>query len=80
MYSVYFFPFYLCCFAIASALISYIGWILSEDFGIRRQYRFPPIVPGLPIVGNAFQIPKTDQGPYLQKLGEKYGEMWVFFE
>jgi len=54
---------------------AWASWLLFEDVNVRRKYRFPPIVPGLPLVGNIFQMPKSDQGPYLKRLGEKYGEM-----
>lgn len=47
------------------------------DYQHEKKYRFPPIVPGLPIVGNSLQLPTRVglQGPYLAKLAEKYGEM-----
>lgn len=43
----------------------------------RRQYKFPPMVPGLPIFGNSFQMPLTqiEQAPWAQSLARKYGEM-----
>ncbi|TKX24249.1 cytochrome P450 monooxygenase-like protein 20 [Elsinoe australis] len=50
--------------------------ILAER-NYQRKYKFPPIVPGLPLVGNAFQIPKTNQGPYFAELAKKYGEMFT---
>jgi hypothetical protein len=40
-----------------------------------KKYRMPPVVPGLPIVGNTFQIPAAQQGPWAKDLAEKYGEM-----
>lgn len=50
---------------------------LVHDYQYEKKYRFPPIVPGLPIVGNSLQLPTRVglQGPYLAKLAEKYGEM-----
>lgn len=39
------------------------------------EYRFPSQVPGLPVFGNTFQIPKTQQGPWAKDLAEKHGEM-----
>ena len=61
--------------AIILTIISLASWLLLEDVRLRKKYQFPPLVPGLPFVGNTFQIPKIDQGPYLQRLGERYGEM-----
>lgn len=50
---------------------------LVHDYQHEKKYRFPPIIPGLPIVGNSLQLPTRIglQGPYLAKLAEKYGEM-----
>ena len=39
------------------------------------KYRLPPLVPGIPIFGNALQVPPTQQGPWAKELAEKYGEM-----
>lgn len=65
-------------FVAVGALIStWVGWIVVGDMRKRRKYRYPPIVPGLPLVGNTFQFPKVNQGPYLQKLAQQYGEMLV---
>ena len=61
--------------AFVSSVLGLLGWILVEEEVTKRRYRFPPIVPGLPFLGNTFQFPKTDQGPYLKRLGDKYGEM-----
>lgn len=40
-----------------------------------KKYRLPPAVPGMPIFGNALQIPALQQGPWAKKLAEQYGEM-----
>lgn len=61
--------------AIASAIAAYASWLVVQDVRVKLKYRLPPQVPGLPLVGNILQMPKTDQGPYLQKIGRKYGEM-----
>lgn len=39
------------------------------------KYRLPPRVPGIPIFGNALQVPPSQQGPWAKELAEKYGEM-----
>lgn len=41
----------------------------------RKEYKLPPLVPGIPIMGNAFQVPATQQGRWAKSLAEKYGEM-----
>ncbi|KAI8941340.1 hypothetical protein NX059_002565 [Plenodomus lindquistii] len=58
-------------------IVGYISFLLIEDFLHLRKYRYPNLVPGLPLLGNTLQLPATDLGPYLQKLGEKYGEMFT---
>ncbi|KAI5920400.1 cytochrome P450 [Camillea tinctor] len=55
----------------------WLSWLLFEHVKFSRKYKFPPLVPGLPVLGNTFQIPSIDQGPYLQKLGQKYGEIFT---
>ncbi|VUC32969.1 unnamed protein product [Clonostachys rosea] len=42
-----------------------------------RRYKLPPSVPGLPLIGNILQAPHDGQGPYLKRLGDKYGEMFT---
>jgi len=39
------------------------------------KYKLPPLVPGIPVMGNALQVPPTQQGPWAKELAEKYGEM-----
>lgn len=42
------------------------------------KYKLPPRIPGgLPVIGNTFQMPPTQQGPWAKDLAEKYGEMCV---
>jgi hypothetical protein len=40
-----------------------------------KKYKFPPRVPGLPIVGNTFQLPGNQQGQWGVQMARKYGEM-----
>lgn len=40
-----------------------------------KKYRFPPRIPGSPIVGNTFQLPGNQQGLWGKEQAEKYGEM-----
>lgn len=46
-----------------------LGWFWHS------KYKLPPKVLGLPIIGNALQVPATQQGPWAKKMAEKYGEM-----
>ncbi|PVH78054.1 cytochrome P450 [Cadophora sp. DSE1049] len=41
------------------------------------KYKLPPRVPGVPIFGNALQVPPVQQGPWAKELAEKYGEMFT---
>jgi len=50
---------------------------LLLPFRKRQKYKLPPRIPGVPIFGNSFQVPAIQQGPWAQKLAEKYGEMSV---
>ena len=43
--------------------------------GKSSKYKLPPRVPGIPIFGNALQVPPVQQGPWAKGLAEKYGEM-----
>ncbi|KAK5320491.1 hypothetical protein LTR93_006703 [Exophiala xenobiotica] len=56
-------------------LIVIQSWVRS--YIKSKQYHLPPAVPGLPIFGNAFQIPALQQGPWAKKLAEQYGEITV---
>jgi hypothetical protein len=56
--------------ALAIAIIKFIG-----DYIKSSKYKLPPRVPGPPILGNTFQIPSKQQGPWAKELAEKYGEM-----
>lgn len=49
---------------------------IKQHVSFGRKYRFPNLVKGLPIIGNTLQMPPNGQGPHLQKLAEKYGEMY----
>ena len=62
-----------------------VAFLLVISFMVRaivrharsKKYRYPNLVPGLPIFGNSFQMPSTGQGPFLEQLAKKYGEMSV---
>lgn len=59
-------------------LVVIFGLWLLQKIRRGRKYKLPPQVPGIPIFGNAFQIPALQQGPWAKELAEKYGEMYVF--
>lgn len=40
-----------------------------------NKYKLPPRIPGLPILGNTFQLPPMRQGLWGQEMTKKYGEM-----
>jgi hypothetical protein len=41
----------------------------------KKKYKFPPRIPGLPIVGNTFQLPGNQQGQWGVQMAREYGEM-----
>ncbi|RKK12166.1 hypothetical protein BFJ66_g10945 [Fusarium oxysporum f. sp. cepae] len=42
-----------------------------------KKYKLPNLVPGLPLIGNAHQIPLHDSCLHFQTLAKKYGEMFT---
>ncbi|KAI1031305.1 hypothetical protein LB504_000111 [Fusarium proliferatum] len=57
-------------------------WILYRTvlwLRFHRKYKFPNLVPGVPLFGNMLQIPTDTAGRrlYLHKLARKYGEMFT---
>jgi hypothetical protein len=44
-----------------------------------KKYKFPPRIPGLPFVGNTFQLPLSQQGPWGIVQAKKYGEMYDWY-
>ncbi len=42
-----------------------------------KKYKFPPRIPGLPFLGNTFQLPGNQQGQWGIVQARKYGEMLV---
>lgn len=65
--------------ASSAGLAIIIGLWLLQKIRRGKKHKLPPLVPGgVPLFGNAFQIPALQQGPWAKKLAEKYGEMFVF--
>lgn len=55
-------------------ILSVIG-LYVRSYLTSSKYKLPPVVPGIPIFGNSFQVPATQQGPWAKDLAKKYGEM-----
>lgn len=60
---------------LSTLLIVLIGKWISSSRKPAKPYKLPPVVPGVPLFGNSFQVPATQQGPWAKALAEKYGEM-----
>lgn len=61
-----------------AALGAFVLYTVSQYVKSRNhasKYKLPPLVPGVPLFGNTFDIPLVQQGPWAKKLAEKYGEM-----
>ncbi|EXJ55055.1 uncharacterized protein A1O5_12794, partial [Cladophialophora psammophila CBS 110553] len=56
-------------------LVLIVGQSWLRSFIKSRSYRLPPVVLGVPVFSNTFQIPALQQGPWAKKLAEKYGEI-----
>lgn len=56
--------------------------LLAKRFSSKGQkkYKLPPLVPGVPIFGNALQVPPTQQGQWAKDLAAKYGEMYELLD
>lgn len=63
--------------ASSAGLAVIVGCWLLQTIRLGKKYKLPPRVPGIPILGNAFQIPALQQGPWAKGLAKKYGEMFV---
>jgi len=56
-------------------LITFAAWKYIQYVNFKARYKFPNPVPGLPVLGNSLQMPSTGQGPFLEQLARKHGEM-----
>lgn len=65
--------------ASVAGLAIILGLLVLKSSRSSNKYKLPPQVPGVPLFGNALQIPALQQGPWAKKLAEKYGEMLVCF-
>lgn len=50
---------------------------LVKFYRFHQKYKFPNLVPGVPVLGNLLDVPKDDASRrlYLLKLAQKYGEV-----
>ncbi|KAH0438512.1 cytochrome P450 [Colletotrichum camelliae] len=56
------------------------AWMVQKSLKatqFKRQYRLPNPVPGLPLIGNAHQIPRDLPYLFFHDLAKKYGEMFT---
>ncbi len=58
----------------ALVVLAIVQRIVSNHL-YKKKYKFPPRIPGLPIVGNTFQLPGNQQGQWGVQMARKYGEM-----
>ncbi|KAF0320397.1 cytochrome P450 [Colletotrichum asianum] len=61
-------------------LILLLAWLvrkLVKVMQFKKRYRLPNPVPGLPLIGNAHQIPRDLPYLFFQDLAKKHGEMFT---
>ncbi|KAF4808755.1 Cytochrome P450 monooxygenase patH [Colletotrichum siamense] len=57
-----------------------LAWLVRKFVKViqfKKRYRLPNPVPGLPLIGNAHQIPRDLPYLFFQDLAKKYGEMFT---
>jgi len=52
----------------------FLNYAISKH-QFNKKYRYPNIVPGLPILGNSLQVPFPAAGMWGVETAKKYGEM-----
>ncbi|KAF5336531.1 hypothetical protein D9611_006546 [Ephemerocybe angulata] len=62
----------------ATALVILLGYLLFVHWQRQHSARRPPGPRGLPLIGNAFQIPKDKQWLVWDKWRRKYGDLVSF--
>lgn len=62
------------------AVLAVVALIIFKTLLSRHQfkskYKFPPAIPGLPIIGNTLDVP-FPAGVWGHEMAKKYGEMYV---
>lgn len=65
----------------SSAIIMVLVLVLlhrtASNYLYNKKYKLPPRIPGIPLFGNTFQLPPTQQGLWGIEQARKYGEMCV---
>jgi hypothetical protein len=61
--------------------ILFLFCVVAYQYRTKRDkngvpYKLPPGPRGWPLIGNTFEIPPSNQGPHLEALARKYGEMY----
>ncbi|KAF7535038.1 hypothetical protein G7054_g5739 [Neopestalotiopsis clavispora] len=62
--------------SVAAVLVLTVASLLKR-YQHGKKYRLPVRIPGIPIFGNSFQLPPTQQGPWAKEKAEQYGEMFT---
>ncbi|KAF4556760.1 Cytochrome P450-like protein 52 [Elsinoe fawcettii] len=67
-------------FATVIGIAAWLAILVVNSYAHARQYKFPPRVPGLPLIGNTLQYPTQviHQAEWGARLAKQYGEMRVF--
>lgn len=58
-------------------IAAYILQYAISRYQFNKKYRFPNVVPGLPILGNSLQVPFPAAGMWGVETAKKYGEMYA---
>ncbi|ETS85971.1 hypothetical protein PFICI_03996 [Pestalotiopsis fici W106-1] len=58
-------------------LFIWIAWKVTERVRSAKKYNLPNLIPGLPLVGNAHQIPASNACLHFQDLAKRHGEMFT---
>ncbi|CZR68763.1 related to cytochrome P450 [Phialocephala subalpina] len=61
------------------AIAAFILQYAISRYRFNKKYKFPNVVPGLPILGNSLQVPFPAAGMWGVETARKYGEMYTCF-
>ena len=64
-------------YAFVLTFLGLISYHLITTYQFNKKYKLPPLIPGLPIVGNTFQLPPLKQGVWGMRMARQYGEMFT---
>lgn len=60
---------------VAGLIIAFAIHLVYSNYQYNKKYKFPPSVPGPPIVRNSFQLPKYNPGKWALDRAKEHGEM-----